>query len=98
MTDQLIYANVKTSETDYVPVLVTVQRGGNDSSGNPMYNVQVWTRYDNHLGQPTGSLWTPKVKGYRLTKDRSYRIQSYNISEDVTRFMEEFEKAVKSQS
>ena len=96
MTDQIIYANVKTSETDYVPVLVTVQRSGNDSSGNPMYNVQVWTRYDNHLGQPTGSLWTPKVKGYRLTKDRNYRIQSYNISEDVTRFMEEFEKAVKS--
>lgn len=98
MTDQIIYANVKTSETDYVPVLVTVQRGGNDSSGNPMYNVQVWMRYYNHLGQSTGSLWTPKVKGYRLTKDRSYRIQSYNITDDVTRFMEEFEKAVKSQS
>jgi hypothetical protein len=72
-------------------ILVTANQVDNDYNGNPQYVVQVWVFGQ---GSETGHIWNPKLKGYRDRKDQSYKIQAYNLKEDLNRFVEEFEKHI----
>lgn len=76
-------------ESREVDVTITAQRIQNDINGNPRHSLQVWI-----VREDGGNLWSPKVKGYRLTKNECYIIQSYNLDSDVNTFIDEFEKTI----
>lgn len=71
---------IKVGKTDHL-ITVTCQRVDNDHYGNPIYSIQVWTTGDD------GHIWYPKLKGFRDRKDQTYRLQSYNIQDDIKNFV-----------
>jgi hypothetical protein len=80
---------IKTSETRKVDILVTSIRFTNDINGNSRYKTQVWIVNDD---LSTGSLWTPKVIGYKRLKDDSYMLKCvHNIDESMDSFVRTFE-------
>jgi hypothetical protein len=73
-------------------VVVTSVRMANDIDGNPRYKTQVWLQ---DMLSDNATLWTPKVKGFRRTKDDSYILKSvYNLEESVREFVKVFEESV----
>lgn len=79
--------NVKTGST-FQPVTVTAIRMTNDINGNPRYKVQVWTDFN-------GTIWSPKVHGFRRSKDDTYVLKSvYNLEEEISNFMSVFEVSI----
>lgn len=88
----LFKATIKTSEQHEHAVIVTAQQTTNTIDGNPRFKVQVWI--DREATAGVGNLWTPKIKGYRRTKDDAYIVESYHIKEDINHFLRAFQDSV----
>jgi hypothetical protein len=76
------------SDTYLAKVTVTAVRMPNDMDGNPRYKVQVWSA-------SSGTIWCPKVIGYRRSKDDTYVLKSvYDLNESLNNFMKVFEESI----
>jgi hypothetical protein len=70
-------------------ITVTAIRMDNDINGNPRHKIHIWTTSNN------GSIWSPKVKGYKRGKDDSYvLVSTFNLDESINHFLKEFERAI----
>jgi hypothetical protein len=81
MEDYLIFRDGRATT-----ITLTAQRMSNDMDGNPRHKVHVWTNQ---------SIWSPKVKGFRRSKDDSYVLKStYNLTESMSHFVKLFEESI----
>lgn len=92
MSSNLFKRTIKTSESHSQAVIITTQQIDADVNGNPRHKIQVWVDREEN----GSNLWTPFVKCYRLLKDDSYTIQSYNIKMDIEYFIMAFESSIQS--
>lgn len=70
-------------------VIATAIRINNDINGNPRAKVQVWTCSE------FASIWSPKVKGFRRSKDDTYILKScYDLEQSLNDFMRTFEESI----
>lgn len=67
-------------------ITITAIRMANDINGNPRHKIHVW-----HNKQ----IWSPKVKGYRRSKDDSYVLKSsFDLYESMNTFSKVFEESI----
>lgn len=56
-------------------ITITGERTANDVNGNPVWMLQLWSGHD--------TVWHPKLVGYRQRKDNRYRVQGYDLQEEM---------------
>ncbi|UTC25187.1 hypothetical protein Bfsp1_31 [Cytobacillus phage Bfsp1] len=74
-------------------IMVSANRIENDFSGNPQYLLQVYSMQNDSYG----TIWYPKLPGFRDRKDQSYKVQSYSIMQTINTFADSFESYINSQ-